>query len=410
MPKLNRSDNIDLNELKAKVKEIAIDSGAKLVGVGSRERLKEAPLSGDMDYCLPGAQSCIIWAFPIPLDILKNYLSKKERWSYRENMYWSYRKEWDSAVEIAKFIERNSDYKAVPVVPNAGYRDFSTKNKLVLQIGRFFLWLGLAKKIIVRVMAKTFGQKAIPAFSLRYGGVAAGVGRLGWSGNLVTKDYGSAVYLGGVITTAPLEPDPLLEDNPCNKCKTCWMACPTGLFEKDMEEEPVIIGGRAEIYAKRNAYARCFLGCGGWAGLGEEKTWSTWTPDHLCLKEVPEEQITNQIWREDYLYKIFISKETPKSVRKFNRTILNQFMKAGIVNNVGHPKRRLVDTHPTCGACQAVCVADPKQRKELYNLLKNGGKMFVDEYFREYIRRIDENNREQIYYPPFEKVFEKPKN
>lgn len=34
---------MDLKELKEAVKKIAHNSGAKLVGVGSRERLKEAP-------------------------------------------------------------------------------------------------------------------------------------------------------------------------------------------------------------------------------------------------------------------------------------------------------------------------------------------------------------------------------
>jgi epoxyqueuosine reductase len=401
---------MDLNDLKKNIKQIAFESGAKLVGVGIQERLKDAPPSGDMEYCLQGAQSCIIWAFPIPIEILKNYLSKKERWSYRDNMYWSYRAGWDPAIEIARFIEKNSGYKAVPVVPNAGYRGFGVKNKFVLQVGRFFLWAGLAKKIITRVMAKTFGEKAIPKFSLRYGAVAAGLGRLGWSGNLITKDYGSAVYLGGVLTTAPLEPDPLLDENPCNKCKTCWKACPTGLFAKDEAEVPVIIAEREEIYAKRNAYARCFLGCGGWAGLGAEKTWSTWTPDHICLKEVPEEQITDHQWREKYIHQIFFSKDTPKPERKFNRTILNQFMKAGILNNVGHPKRKLEDTHPTCGVCQAVCVADPATRKELLNLLQSSGKMCIDDDGKEYIQKIDESGNEFIYYPPTAEQYNKTEN
>ena len=69
---------MDLKELKEAVKEIAYNSGAKLVGVGSRERLKESPPSGNMDYCLPGAQSCIIFAYPNPIEALESYFSKKE--------------------------------------------------------------------------------------------------------------------------------------------------------------------------------------------------------------------------------------------------------------------------------------------------------------------------------------------
>ena len=33
----------DLNELKGKIKQMILDDGAKLVGVGSQERLKDAP-------------------------------------------------------------------------------------------------------------------------------------------------------------------------------------------------------------------------------------------------------------------------------------------------------------------------------------------------------------------------------
>lgn len=396
---------MDLKDLKSEVKRMALDAGAKLVGIGSKERLKDAPPTGDMDYSLKGAQSCIIWALPIPIEILKNYLSKKERWSYRENMYWGYKKGWDPAVEIAKFIKENSDYQAVPVIPNAGYRGLGARTKLVLRFGKVMFRFGIGKKLKTKVMAKTYGKKSLPAFSLRYGAVAAGLGRLGWSGNLITKEFGSTVYLGGVITTAPFQPDPLAEENHCNKCKTCWRACPTGLFSRDDEEEPVIIGGREEIYGKRNAYARCFFGCGGTAGLGAEKTWSTWTPDHTCLKEVSEEEITDQKWREDYIYKIFFSKETPEMVRKFNIKITSEFIATGVKNNVG--LRSLKDTHPTCGACQAVCVADPKQRKELLELLMNGGKMFIDDEVREYIQIIDESGREIVYYPPTESEFMK---
>ena len=69
---------MDLNELKTRIKQLIFDEGPKLVGVGNRERLKDAPVSSSMDYCLPGAQSCIIWAYPNPIEALENYFSKKE--------------------------------------------------------------------------------------------------------------------------------------------------------------------------------------------------------------------------------------------------------------------------------------------------------------------------------------------
>jgi len=72
----------------------------------------------------------------------------------------------------------------------------------------------------------------IPDFSHRYGAVAAGIGRLGWSGNLLTTDYGAMVELGTVLTSAKLEPDPLLENNPCDRCKLCTSVCPVEMISK----------------------------------------------------------------------------------------------------------------------------------------------------------------------------------
>ena len=234
-----------LDTLKHRVKEMILTSGAGIVGVGSRDRLEQAPPSGDLDFCLPGAMSCIIWAYPVPMQALENYFSKKERMSIKKVQQLAYSGAWTTARVVTRFIEENSPYKAFPVIPNGMYRD-QDKDR-----------------------GEYRSQMQFPDFSLRYGAVAAGIGRIGWSGNLVTRDYGGSVYLGGVLTTAPLETDPLLADNPCNRCKLCVKACTTGYFPADAAEDyqPVIIGGIQEEYARRGIYARCGIGCAGWTGL-----------------------------------------------------------------------------------------------------------------------------------------------
>ena len=53
---------------------------------------------------------------------------------------------------------------------------------------------------------------------------------LGWQGkhtNLITKDYGSWVFLGEVITDLDLTPDEPIADF-CGTCTACIEACPTG--------------------------------------------------------------------------------------------------------------------------------------------------------------------------------------
>jgi epoxyqueuosine reductase QueG len=370
-----RDRKMNLKTLKEKIKGIALESGAKLVGIGSQDRLKDAiekAPSADMEYCLPNAKSCIIWAYPNSIEALENYFSKKERMSIKKQQYFAYSTGWKTAQKIRDFIENNTDYKAFAVIPNGKYRTE-----------------GSFSNIIEKDIAN-------PDFSLRYGAVAAGLGHIGWSGNLVTKEYGGSLYLAGALTTAPLEPDPMAEENHCNKCKICYKACTTGYISSNEEEEPVIIGGYKEIYAKRNKYSRCGIGCAGWTGLSEDGMWSTWTPGHVSLKEVSDDQFTAD-YKKDLMKKLF-SKEIPKHIKKFNLTILNSFAKTAFQENVG--LRSLEDTNPRCGNCSFICVADPKKRVELYNLLKSSGKVFLDDQGKEYVKKFDDSGNVIIYYPP----------
>ena len=72
-----------------------------------------------------------------------------------------------------------------------------------------------------------------PDFAHRYAAVATGLGRLGWSGNLLTPEFGAAVYLGTVLTSATLQSDPLCENNPCDLCLLCTSVCPVEMIGKN---------------------------------------------------------------------------------------------------------------------------------------------------------------------------------
>jgi len=397
---------MNTDKLKFEIKQIALEMGAKLVGIGSAERLKDAPPSADMNYCLPGAKSCIIWVYPFSFEAIKNYLAKKERISLKKEMYFAYSTAWKTAQKIAEFIENESSYKALALIPNGRYRQGgvganTVGGRLKMRAARFLLRLGIGGNIIAKNIAKIFGKEMIyPEFSLRYGAVAAGLGHIGWSGNLVTKEYGGAVLLGGVLTTAPLEPDPMAEENYCSRCKLCVKVCNSGFFSMNEEEPPVIIGGQKEVYSKRNLFARCGIGCSGWTGLSKEGTWSIWSPNHISLANVEEEKIKDEQYRIELLKTLLFSKETPENIRNFNKKILIDLLEGGVFVNVG--LRTLEATNPRCGFCSFICVSDIKQHKELYDLLQKSGKMFVDEEGKEYIKAKDESGKEIKYYPPLE--------
>lgn len=103
---------------------------------------------------------------------------------------------------------------------NKDYHDLVKK-----RLKRLARWLVEESGVQVKVFVDTAPvlEKAVAAQS-----------RLGWQGkhtNIVSKDYGSWLFLGEVFTTLEIATDPVHRDQ-CGSCTACQDVCPTKAFPK----------------------------------------------------------------------------------------------------------------------------------------------------------------------------------
>lgn len=194
-----------MKDLTDAVKEWVRQKGADLVGISSCDRLQEAPPGHRPQDLLPGAKSIISFG----LNALEGTFYTPIFQIYQLDYALLRHNSNQIAYQTARFLEGHGFYGLM--IPGTLPVDMVGKRGM-------------------------FGE-----FSHRHAAMAAGLGEIGVNQLLLTKEFGPRVWLGSIITTAPLEADTAWEGRLClgEECLLCVTACPAhalqadGFFDKD---------------------------------------------------------------------------------------------------------------------------------------------------------------------------------
>ncbi len=211
--------------LEDDIKSFLKNQGVQVIGIAGHERL-DGPPSLDPTYTMRGAKSIVSFALPMNVDAIYDFLSKKTPVTHNTDQLIANQKIHHIARRLADYLNKlGHNARAVPT--NNTYR----------------------RSLDV--------YSTHPSFSHRFGAIVSGIGAQGMSGNVMTKEYGAAVYLSTVVTDAVLKSDPLLPpryfiDQYCKKCLICDKACPAKMFEME-KEEYVLLNGNLHPRGKRRS-------------------------------------------------------------------------------------------------------------------------------------------------------------
>ncbi|MGE5405981.1 MAG: epoxyqueuosine reductase [Candidatus Saccharibacteria bacterium] len=186
-------------DLKNKIKAIAMNLGADLVGIASVERFAGAPEGFHPTDIVPQAKTVVVLAKVFPKEVLIN---KRRLTAYKSAFDGLVSKLDSIALNLANYIEELG-FKAYPVPTDDPYTSWDEET--------------------------LHGRGDL---SHRHAAVAAGLGVMGKNTLLITPQYGNRVYLTSIITNLDIEADPLLELNLCPEdCRICLDACPAGALD-----------------------------------------------------------------------------------------------------------------------------------------------------------------------------------
>jgi epoxyqueuosine reductase QueG len=202
-------------ELTRQVKEVASETGADLVGVVGIGDLSEH--EERLARILPGARSVVVVASRHGLAAIAS-----------------------DNIQVAQF----DTIHAYDQCARAAHR---TSRFLE---SRGFPAVAIPAFIPIDMEAPGKGMRG--EICWRRTGVRAGLGSYGENGLLVTREFGAAVRLSGLVTSADLEADSPLDEDVCDHCRRCVEACPVGALSGDGKIDKKLCGDEIFRYGFRH--------------------------------------------------------------------------------------------------------------------------------------------------------------
>lgn len=173
------------------VKEFVLREGADCVGIANPDAIPESFPPRKVTDILPRANSVVVFGMAMLNGAIESPLytvaSSHSNALYEELVNLSNR--------LGRFLERRGYKAATPSI----YLPIENRRETKGLVGEL---------------------------SLRHAGVAAGLGVLGRSRLLLTREFGPRLRLAAVVTDAELAPDKPLEEDLCSDCRLCIEACP----------------------------------------------------------------------------------------------------------------------------------------------------------------------------------------
>ena len=324
----------------AKIKRLAREFGADVVGIAPMSRFEGAPKELDPRYIHPQAKSMIGFIFRIPRGYIRGIEEGTNFYQYPSMGYASINENVAPFVlhNVGRMIEDHGYEAAV-------FRNGGGRGPVSDMDGRpGFKESPEDHKRSVKYSHPV--KDGFPGpdilFQFRIVAYLCGLGEIGYSKMLLTPQFGPRNRQAFLLTDAELEPDPVYEGEPlCNHCMACVAACP-GKCISAKETVKVELAGNQVEWGKLNEWD-CFAYYQGASGKS-----NPFLPDDAFL-HLPEGD------------KVFEGKGkiTPSEFNKYTVGI------HGSYPNVLHYNA------PKCGGCLRTCVNTMEKRDCMSNKFKN---------------------------------------